>query len=49
MSLNDVPGVRECFGRFRFAEVSTSYTIGDKADRSSMRAELLISNFELPA
>jgi DNA adenine methylase len=49
MSLNDVPGVRECFGRFHFAEVSTSYTIGDKADRSSMRAELLISNLELPA
>ena len=49
MSLNDVPGVRECFGRYRLSEVSTSYTIGDKADRSSMRAELLISNFELPA
>jgi DNA adenine methylase len=49
MSLNDVPGVRECFGSFRLSEVSTSYTISRTSnDAAGARAELLISNFELP-
>ncbi len=44
MSINDVPEIRETFAGFHIAEVSTTYTIGQK-DRSK-RAELLISNFE---
>ncbi|SNX71863.1 site-specific DNA-adenine methylase [Cereibacter ovatus] len=48
LSLNDVPEVRAIFARFHLTEVTTSYTIGDRADRSSTRAELLISNRDLP-
>lgn len=46
MSINDVPQIRETFARFHMAEVSTTYTIAAKNDRSKERAELLISNFK---
>jgi DNA adenine methylase len=46
MSINDVPAIRETFAGFAMAEVTTSYTIGNHADRSPTRAELLISNFD---
>ena len=46
MSINDVPQIRETFARFHLAEVSTTYTIAAKNDRSKERAELLISNFK---
>ncbi|OJY33185.1 MAG: DNA methyltransferase [Rhodobacterales bacterium 65-51] len=45
LSINDVPEIREIFGRFQLTGVTTSYTIGDKSDRSTARAELLVSNF----
>ena len=43
LSINDVPEVREIFGRFALEEVKVSYTIGDKADRAPMRGELLVT------
>lgn len=46
MSINDVPEIREAFAAFHMAEVSTTYTIAAKNDRSKDRAELLISNFK---
>lgn len=46
MSINDVPQIRETFAAFHMAEVSTTYTIAAKNDRSKERAELLISNFK---
>jgi len=46
MSINDTPGVRATFGRFRLAEVRTTYTVGKGA--AAPAAELLISNFDLP-
>jgi DNA adenine methylase len=45
LSINDVPEIREIFGRFQLTGVTTSYTIGDRSDRSTARAELLVSNF----
>ncbi|MGH1577691.1 DNA adenine methylase [Planktotalea sp.] len=45
MSINDVPEIRETFAAFHMSEVSTTYTIAAKNDRSKERAELLISNF----
>jgi DNA adenine methylase len=47
LSINDVPEIRETFAGFCFREVTTTYTIGKSNDRSSDRAELLISNFGL--
>jgi len=44
MSINDVPEIRALFGRFELEEIKVSYTIGDKADRAPMRAELLVSS-----
>lgn len=46
LSINDGPGVRECFGAFAQAELATTYTLaaGSNAKRVG---ELLISNFEL--
>jgi DNA adenine methylase len=44
LSINDVPEIRALFGRFEIEEVKVSYTIGDKADRAPMRAELLVSS-----
>lgn len=43
LSINDVPETRAIFGRFTLEPVLTSYTIGDRSDRSATRAELLIS------
>lgn len=43
MSINDVPEIRSLFSWARIEEVTTTYTIGNHADRSSIRAELLIS------
>lgn len=40
MSINDVPEIREVFGRFCIGSVQTTYTIGDKARAA---AELIIS------
>lgn len=45
MSLNDVEGVRETFGRFRIEAVETTYTIGTKNEARGARGEVLISNF----
>lgn len=47
LSINDVPEIRETFAAHRLTPVTTSYTIGSGNDRSSARAELLISNFPL--
>lgn len=49
MSINDVPEIRAIFAGFHLTEVTTRYTIGDKSDRGAGRAELLVSNFKLPA
>lgn len=40
MSINDLPEIREVFGRFRLEEVETTYTVGDRASRA---AELLVA------
>ena len=42
MSINDVPEVRAMFAWAQIEEVSTTYTIGAKADSRGARAELLI-------
>ena len=42
MSINDVPEVRAMFAWARIEEVTTTYTIGAKADSRTARAELLI-------
>ena len=50
MSINDVPEIRQIFGAFHMAEVRTSYTISRTAnDGAGARAELLVSNWALPA
>ena len=46
LSLNDVQGVRETFGAFRFQEVKTTYTIAGKGAQPE-RGEVLISNWAL--
>ena len=43
LSLNDVPEVREIFGRFHFREIEISYTAQQKAGKRYR--ELLIKNF----
>lgn len=43
MSINDTPGVREVFGRFRMEEVEVSYTVGKQAKSRGKRGELLVS------
>ena len=48
LSLNDVPEVREIFGRFALTEIKTTYTIASKGALPE-RSELLISNFALKA
>jgi len=46
LSINDVPEIREIFGRFQLTGVTTSYTISRTGnDRAGTRAELLVSNF----
>lgn len=42
LSLNDVPEVREIFGRFRMEEVTTAYSIGNAAGARGTRGELVI-------
>ena len=42
MSINDVPEIREMFGRFDLTEVETSYTVGSKAWSRGKRAELVV-------
>jgi DNA adenine methylase len=42
LSINDVPEIRALFCQFEIEEVKVSYTIGDTADRSPTRSELLI-------
>lgn len=49
MSLNDVEGVRETFGRFNIAQIKTTYTIGLKSEARSERGEVLIANYDLPS
>ncbi|WP_407717638.1 DNA adenine methylase [Komagataeibacter rhaeticus] len=41
MSINDVPEIREIFGRFQIEEVMTTYSVGLKKKSA---AELLISS-----
>nr|WP_241216795.1 DNA adenine methylase [Sphingomonas koreensis] len=49
VSINDTPGVRSCFDRFRMAEVTTTYSIATAAIGAKQGArELLISNYRLP-
>lgn len=43
LSINDVPEIREIFAWAAIEEVKVSYTIGDKADRTPTRGELVIS------
>lgn len=45
LSINDTPEIREIFAGLAMEEVNVSYTIGNKADRSPTRKELLISRF----
>ncbi len=47
LSINDVPEIRALFGHFEMEEVNVSYTIGDKADRAPVRAELLVAAAKL--
>lgn len=46
LSINDTPGAREVFGRFRLAEAEVTYSVagGNKASRAR---ELIISNYPL--
>ena len=49
LSLNDLPEVRDTFAGFEMVEVRTTYTIsGTRNDPAGGRAELLISNWQLP-
>nr|WP_323368586.1 hypothetical protein [Profundibacter amoris] len=47
MSLNDVEGVRETFGRFHIAPIKTTYTIAAKSEARGERGEVLIANYDL--
>jgi len=42
LSINDTPGAREVFSRFRFQEVQTTYTVGAATARKGHRAGELI-------
>lgn len=44
LSINDTPAVRKIFGRFKWREVSTRYSLGN-ADKSKARRELLVMNY----
>ena len=46
LSLNDTPGVRECFAQFRMVTADTTYTVGGGA-ASKRVGEVLISNHAL--
>ncbi len=48
LSINDTPGVRECFAAFPMQSFDTTYTIGSATPAGNKRVgELLISNFEI--
>jgi len=48
LSINDTPGVRDCFAGFHMMEIETSYSIATKATgRAKKVGELIISNFAL--
>ncbi len=47
MSLNDVEGVRETFGRFHISPIKTTYTIASKSEARGERGEVLIGNYDL--
>lgn len=48
LSINDTPGVRECFAAFRMLEVETTWTISTASSGGGKRVgELLISNFDV--
>ncbi len=48
LSINDVPEVREIFGRFRMAQANTTYSIsGHAGGNATPRPELLVSNWTL--
>jgi DNA adenine methylase len=50
LSLNDTPGVRSVFDRFRHIEVTTSYSIAASSAGAAKRArELIITNAEVTA
>lgn len=44
MSINDVPEIRDLFSWARIDPVATTYTVGNHANRSDARAELLIAS-----
>ena len=44
MSINDTPEIRRIFGAFEIEEVPVTYSASRAADRSTLRAELLVSN-----
>ncbi|SMH35711.1 DNA adenine methylase [Maritimibacter sp. HL-12] len=44
MSINDLPEVRELFGRFELAEVQTSYTVSGKSGSRGKVGELLVTS-----
>jgi DNA adenine methylase len=44
MSINDVPEIREIFGRFELVEVETSYSVGKQAGSRGKRGELVVMN-----
>jgi DNA adenine methylase len=48
LSLNDLPQVRETFAGFAMREVATTYSIAAHTGAEGGRAELLISNWDLP-
>ena len=45
LSINDAPGVRECFSAFEQSEVATTYSISTATVGAKRVGELLISNF----
>ncbi|MGP3725630.1 DNA adenine methylase [Cereibacter sphaeroides] len=48
LSINDVPEIRAIFGRFRIAEVMTTYSIsGSARGNGAARPELLVSNWDI--
>jgi DNA adenine methylase len=47
MSINDVPQIRDIFGRFILTEIATTYTISKKGRGAGKASELLVSNFPI--
>ena len=46
LSINDTPGVRECFGAFGMVEMTTTYSVGGMANAKRV-GELVISNYAI--